>query len=161
MNALSPDAAHPLLRKARPEDVPAIHALLTLYAEKRLLLPRTKEDLLERIGNFSVAELDGRVVACAALRDYGGGLKEVRSLAVAPECARRKIGSALVLGMLRELRERGEHARVFALTYRSDFFLSLGFRIVDKKLFPEKIWSDCIICPKRYCCDETAVLLEL
>ncbi len=63
--------------------------------------------------------------------------------------------------MIQSLRERGEKARVFALTYRADFFQTLGFRIVDKGMFPEKIWSDCIICPKRYRCDETAVLLEV
>ena len=52
-------------------------------------------------------------------------------------------------------------ARVFALTYRANFFCRLGFRIVSKELFPQKIWSDCSVCPKKDRCDETAVLMEL
>ena len=60
------------------------------------------------------------------------------------------------------LRERGGGPfRVFALTYQEKFFRHLGFRIVDKSLFPEKIWSDCAVCPKKDRCDEIAVLMEI
>jgi amino-acid N-acetyltransferase len=51
--------------------------------------------------------------------------------------------------------------RIFALTYRADFFKKLGFVEVDKDVLPQKIWADCIHCPKYPDCDETAVLLEL
>ncbi len=52
------------------------------------------------------------------------------------------------------------HGRVFALTLRSNFFIRLGFQLVSKERFPEKIWNDCDNCPKQDCCDEDAVLLE-
>ena len=55
----------------------------------------------------------------------------------------------------------GKKARLFALTYRDNFFCNLGFRVVEKTLFPEKIWSDCERCPKKDHCDEIAVLMEL
>ncbi|NLE53895.1 MAG: GNAT family N-acetyltransferase, partial [Lentisphaerae bacterium] len=27
--------------------------------------------------------------------------------------------------------------------------------------FPEKVWSDCLACPKRHCCDEVALVMPL
>jgi len=150
-----------VFRHAGPGDVPAIHELVCLYAKERLLLPRPPEDILEKIGNFYILELNGQPVGCAALRDYGNSLYEIRSLAVRKEYLNRRFGSRMVEGLLKILREKGEPARVFALTYRENFFIHHGFRIVDKKCFPEKIWSDCVICPKKDRCDEIAVLLSL
>ena len=161
-----------LIRKARfdqslppeaPEnaDVMAIHDLLKVYAEDRLLLPRPPEDILEKIRNFRIAEVDGKFAGCAALRDYGNSLYEVRSLAVVKEFIGCRIGSQLVSRFLKEKQEEGVPAKIFALTYRDNFFCNLGFRIVEKDMFPEKIWSDCILCPKKNCCDEIAVLFEI
>ena len=161
-----------LIRKARfdqslppeaPEnaDVMAIHDLLKVYAEDRLLLPRPPEDILEKIRNFRIAEVDGKFAGCAALRDYGNSLYEVRSLAVVKEFVGCRIGSKLVSGFLEEKQAVGVPAKIFALTYRDNFFCNLGFRIVEKDMFPEKIWSDCERCPKKDRCDETAVFLEL
>lgn len=150
-----------LFRHAVPDDVPAIHELVCQYAKERLLLPRPPEDILEKIGNFHILEMNGRIVGCAALRNYGNALYEIRSLAVRKEYLNRRFGSRMVEGLLQLLRDKGEPARVFALTYRDHFFLTHGFHVVDKKLFPEKIWSDCVICPKKDRCDEIAVLLSL
>lgn len=149
------------VRAAAPEDVNFIYELLAGYAKERLLLPRPHLDLLERIGNFLIAEVEGEQAGCCALRDYGGGLYEVRSLAVAKKFLNRGIASEMVLCHMERLRKKGVPARLFALTYRDAFFNRLGFRIVDKSMFPEKIWSDCAICPKKDHCDETAVLTEL
>ena len=161
-----------LIRKARfdqslppdaPEnaDVMAVHDLLKIYAEEHLLLPRPPEDILEKIRNFRIAEVDGTFAGCAALRDYGNSLYEVRSLAVAKEFTGCRIGSKLVSGFLKEKQEEGAPAKIFALTYRDNFFCNLGFRIVEKDMFPEKIWSDCVLCSKKNCCDEIAVLFEI
>ena len=38
-----------------------------------------------------------------------------------------------------------------------DFFIKLGFKIVDKGTLPQKIWKDCFDCPKFPDCGETAV----
>jgi amino-acid N-acetyltransferase len=142
-------------------DVMAIHDLLKIYAEDRLLLPRPPEDILEKIRNFRIAEVNGEFAGCAALRDYGNSLYEVRSLAVKKEFTGQRIGSRLVSGFVDEMKAAGAPAKIFALTYRAEFFRNLGFQIVTKDLFPEKIWSDCILCPKLNCCDETAVLLSI
>ncbi len=150
-----------LIRAAVPEDVNNIHDVLELFAKERLLLPRTHLDLLVRIKNFRVAEVDGVFAGCAALRDYGNGLYEVRSLAVLPEYQQQGIASVLVKSQIETLQEKGEQVRLFALTYRANFFQRLGFHLVERDLFPEKIWSDCERCPKKDHCDETAVLMTI
>ncbi len=151
-----------VIRPAVPEDVNNIHDLLEVFAKEHLLLPRTHLDLLVRIGNFLVAEADGKFAGCCALRDYGSALYEIRSLAVVPEFQKCGIASALVKQHIRRLeKQNNEPVRLFALTYRTNFFLHLGFQVVERDLFPEKIWSDCERCPKNRNCDETAVLMPL
>ena len=148
-----------VIRKAEEKDVPAIYQILAVFAEQRLLLPRPQMDILLQIDTFHVACVDGEVAGCAALRDYGNELYEVRSLAVAEKFQNMRLASKLDTGQMNLL--AGKKARLFALTYRDNFFRNLGFRIVEKTLFPEKFWSDCERCPKKDHCDEIAVLMEL
>lgn len=149
------------LRPAVENDVENIWSLLGTYAKERLLLPRSQEDIKERLMNFRIAELEGKFVGCVAIRNYGNELYEVRSLAVVREYNNHGIGSAIVSAACDFLRSKEVPCKLFALTYRAHFFERLGFKIVDKNEFPEKIWSDCAICPKKEKCDETAVLIHL
>ena len=148
------------VRPAAAGDVDNILALLDEYAAEKLLLKRSREDLMEKLKNFRVGELNGEFACCTALRNFGDNLYEVRSLAVCRKFNNMGLGSQLVTEVLNQLRGEGHPARVFALTYRAHFFCRLGFRIVSKELFPQKIWSDCAVCAKKNCCDETAVLIE-
>ncbi|MDD5067860.1 MAG: GNAT family N-acetyltransferase, partial [bacterium] len=50
---------------------------------------------------------------------------------------------------------------VFALTYVDKFFIRLGFRRIDKKTLPHKIWSDCMDCVYFPNCKEIAVIKRL
>ena len=151
------------IRPARLEDATAIYALLATFSTEGKLLPRPVADIQARIANFIVAELDGSVAACGALRDFGNGLNEIRSLAVRRDLAGQGIGSRLVVALLRKAVERtnGKRGQVFALTYRVEFFRRLGFRVIDKYTFPPKIWSDCCVCPRKDHCDETAVVIDV
>ncbi len=150
------------LRDATPEDVTAIHEIVTEYVPEGLLLPRPVEDILQRIGNFMVAENEeGKVIACAALRDFGNSLYEIRSLAVRKALIAKGIGTALIKALIVRAKNKADHARVFALTYRVPFFTRMGFEIVDKQSFPEKIWADCRFCKNREQCGETAVAMEV
>ena len=87
-------------------------------------------------------------------------LVEVRSLAVLPAYRSYGVGGLLVHGLVAQARERGIPT-VFALTRAVPFFERLGFVVTDKERFPEKVWTDCAVCPLQQCCDETAVVLEL
>jgi amino-acid N-acetyltransferase len=125
------------------------------------LLPRTAENILKHISNFIVAEYRGCFIGTVALRDFGDSLYEIRSLAVKPGFEGGGTGSKLVESLLQGLKKADVHGRVFALTYRTAFFMRMGFKKVSKELFPQKIWSDCAACPKKDCCDEEAVMLEI
>ena len=150
------------VRKARGDDSLHIVDLLAIYARKSLLLPRTMEDISSRIDNFIVAQGgDEKIIGCCALRDYGNGLYEIRSLAVHGDFMNRGIGSELIRFSMEKIPAEGSLTKVFALTYRSELFIRLGFRKVQKEMFPEKIWADCSICKKKDNCDEEAVLIEL
>ena len=156
----TPSIETPLVRPAEIGDVPTIHHLLEIYAAKGNLLPRTFSELYRHLRDFFVIEVDGRVVACAALEIFTEDLGEVRSLVVDEAHERRGLGRLLVERVLDEARTIGLR-RVMALTYVPPFFHKLGFRTVGKETLPEKVWGVCVKCYKYNNCDETAVLKEL
>lgn len=151
--------ALPIVRKASPADVDAIFSLVELYTANGIVLRRSKEDILQHIGNFYVATLQNEPCACCAVRDFGNELLEVRSLVVDPAFQGRGIGKVMLKKIIADLLAQRENWRLFTLTLQVEFFRKLGFKEVNKELFPEKIWSDCSKCPKFNCCDETALLL--
>ncbi|MFA4943831.1 MAG: GNAT family N-acetyltransferase [Lentisphaeria bacterium] len=158
----------PILHKLRPArlaDAEVLVGLIAPYVESGLVLPRSAAEVREQAGQFLVAENGtGAIVGCVALRDYGAGLVEIRSLAVAPAFGNHGIGSHLVESAVALAKERGA-ARIFALTMRPHLFCRLGFHEVAKERwlreFPQKVWNDCRFCRKRDRCDETAVLLAV
>ena len=148
------------MRKATVRDAQAIHRLVSIYAEKGVLLPRSLSDIYERIRDFWLVEENGEVVGVCALSVFWSDIAEIRSLAVAPEKVNRGIGRILVKKALEEAKELGV-PKVFTLTYQVDFFRKLGFKVVDKETLPHKIWRDCINCVKFPNCDETAMEVEV
>ncbi|MBM3462458.1 MAG: N-acetyltransferase [Armatimonadetes bacterium] len=146
------------VRNARVADAAAITAMVNRYADDGLMLPKTLMEVYEHVREFVVAvDEDNQVIGCGALRIMGIDLAEVRSLATVQEAQGRGVGSRIVEALLDEARTLGLH-RIFALTYQIKFFERLGFRIVERHGFPEKVWADCKDCRKRNCCDETAMI---
>ncbi|MDX9982426.1 MAG: GNAT family N-acetyltransferase [Lentisphaeria bacterium] len=144
---------------AAAEDAEAIVGLLQPYVPLGIVLPRSVEEIRQRHADFLVARDGGRIVGTVALRDFGAGLHEIRSLVVDVAHAGHGLGSRLVEAAVREAVANGA-GRVFALTLRPHLFARLGFRQADMDLFPQKVWLDCAKCPKRDCCDEIALILE-
>ncbi|HIO41939.1 MAG TPA: N-acetyltransferase [Aquifex sp.] len=154
------ETAKGVLRKAKPKDAVKIHELVNEYAKEGLLLPLSLNKLYDNIRDFWVYEEGGEIVGCAALHIVWEDLAEIRSLAVKREHHKKGVGKKLVLRCLEEAKEY-DLKRVFVLTYQVEFFKKLGFRELDKRLLPHKVWSDCINCPKFPTCDETAMIREL
>lgn len=150
----------PSIRKAELRDVPALQSMINKYADQRLLLPRTFADLCENIGEFMVAEENGRVLACGALKSYDKNIAEIRSLCVEPGHKSSGLGRALTERLLNQARRR-KLKTVFALTVAPEFFQKCGFHEAPRENFPMKIWRDCLICPKLLCCDEKTMAFEL
>lgn len=147
-------------RKASTEDIDTLVRLIQEYAEKGIMLPRSREAIARMIETFVVAELDGTVVGCGSLFKLGTDLVEIRSLGITDGYKGQGIGSRLVDYLIEEAREM-QVPKVMALTYEVAFFQKNGFTVVQKEIFPEKVWTDCIHCKKQHCCDEIAVLRML
>lgn len=149
-----------MIRKARMSDVKGIHELIAEYARKGDMLPRSLADIYENLRDYFVfLGDDGELVGSAAIHIMWEDLAEVRSLAVREGKMRRGIGTQLVESCISEAIVLGI-ARVFALTYKPEFFEKLGFHVVDKSELPQKIWADCLKCSKFPDCDEVALVAD-
>ena len=128
-------------RRARTADVEAIHRINERFARRGILLSRTPDEIAEQLGTFRVSELDGEVVGIAALRDYGDGLGELRSLAVADSAQGRGMGEMLVRAIVRDARDAGI-GRLYVLTANPGYFALHDFEEVPWSDVPDVLDAD-------------------
>ena len=145
-------------RNAVLPDLEHIHAIIEPYADAGTLLPRSRAEVSENIRDFVVAEDGARILGCGALHLYGLHLAEIRSIAVAPESKGRGAGRALVEALMAEAR-RHSVTCVCLFTRTPSFFAHLGFEIASRAELPDKIYKDCVHCPKLTDCDEVAMVM--
>ena len=105
------------LRPATLEDAAGIIELTTPLVAAGLLLPRTRERVELDIDHFHVIELDGMVIACAALYGYDDDA-EIACVVTHPDHQRRERAERLV-ARLEGIAEGQGHRRVFALSTRA------------------------------------------
>lgn len=148
------------IRKADLRDVPELHQLINHYAAERVMLPRTLADLYEHLGEFTVAEENGKLLGCGALKFYSREIAEIRSLCVEVRLKSNGVGRKIAQSLLSDA-ERFGLKTVFALTVAPAFFGKLGFREVPRENFPTKVRRDCLRCELYATCNEKAVALEL
>ncbi len=152
-----------MLRKARVDDVKTIHRMINASSSKGEMLPRSLMDIYNSMRDFFVyTDEDAKEIkGICAMNIIWENLAEIRSLYVEETCRKQGIGRQLVEACISEAITLGLF-NVFTLTYKKEFFEKLGFREIDKKLLPEKIWSDCFHCSKYpdYC-DEVAMIIKL
>lgn len=156
-------------RSAQPADVPQILALVNRFAAQNIMLPRTEDSVRQTLPDWIVAEsveedmprsAEVDIVGCGALVPLTDKLAEVRSLAIHESQQGKGLGGELVLRLVARAKEQ-EYEQVCALTLRENFFLRLGFKMVDRWQISPKVWQACIYCPKFHRCDEVAVLMDL
>lgn len=148
------------IRKAKIVDVPALQGLINSFADRGELLHRSLNELYENLRDYFVTEESGEVVACCALHISWEDLAEIKSLVVSEAAQGQGLGADLLRACLAEARELGM-CKVFALTYKPGFFEKNGFVRVDKSQLPQKIWTECVCCPKFPDCGEEALILTL
>ncbi len=154
---------NPYLRKAKVQDVRFIHRMLLYHARQNLLLPRSYSELYGHLRDFFVVISDHHegVLGCGALSIVWEGLAEVRSLVMSETLRNQGFGRKLVDACLSEAVTLGIF-RVFTLTYQPAFFSHLGFEHISKDVLPQKIWADCLRCPKYPDdCDEVAMIMNM
>ncbi len=152
-----------MLRKARIGDVKTIHKLINVSAGKGEMLPRSLMDIYGSLRDFFVyfSEQDGEIIGVCAMNITWENLAEIRSLYVAELRRKEGLGRKLVEACISEAITL-ELYRVFTLTYQHEFFLKLGFKDIDRATLPQKVWSDCLRCPKYPdFCDEISMIMEL
>jgi amino-acid N-acetyltransferase len=151
------------IRKAVIGDVKGIHRIINRFADQGLMLPRSLSELYDHIRDYYVLEApDSHNAICGvcALGICWEDLAEIRSLALDEDQKGKGFGKKLVEVCIKEARDFGLK-KVFVLTYIPNFFKKQRFQEVEKASLPQKIWADCLKCPKFPDCDETALMIDL
>ncbi|MCK5286808.1 MAG: N-acetyltransferase [Thermodesulfovibrionia bacterium] len=145
------------IKKATIKDVSSIYSLVNECAKKDEMLPRSLNQIYENLRDFFICGDKGKIIGTSALHILWDNLAEIRSIAVLREYQNKGIGKRLVEECLKEAKVL-RVKKVFALTYNQSFLKKLGFKNINKNNLPQKIWGDCIKCPKFPKCDEVAVI---
>jgi len=87
-------------------------------------------------------------------------LAEIRTLAVKESLNGQGLGKKLVEYIMNEAKELGLK-KIFTLTYQTAFFEKCSFQEIGKDKMPQKIWKDCLNCPKFPNCDEVLMITEI
>ncbi len=152
-----------MLRKACIGDVKTIHRMINVSAGREEMLPRSLMDIYGSLRDFFVYydEESQYIQGICAMNIIWENLTEIRSLYVDERYRGKGIARNLVEACVSEAITL-ELYRIFTLTYQKEFFIHLGFKVVDRSSLSEKIWSDCFRCSKYpdYC-DEVAMIVEL
>ena len=153
-------AAVTSVRRARMSDVDKLHELVSYWAEKGEILPRTRENIIHDVQNFVVAEVAGKVVGCASLYIYEKGLAEIRSVVIEQDFHKQGQGQALVQYLL-EFANQMELQEIIVLTYIPQYFEALGFNTIDKASLADNIIEDSEPSPHKDPNDEVAMVYSV
>ncbi len=119
-----------VIRPARTSDVKAIRELVDSYAAPGQMLSKETVTLYESVQEFTVAEEDGVIVGCGALHVLWDDLAEVRTVAVKKELHKKGIGHQILEKIIERARDVGV-ARIFCLTFQTEFFGRHGFVVIE------------------------------
>lgn len=148
-------AAQLAVRKAVINDVPRLQKMINGFADKNEMLHGSMNKLYENIRNFVVVE-DGELLgAVGAIHVTWDDLAELKCVAAGRSPG--GWGRMIVNRCLEDARELGLR-RIFALTYKPEFFEKYGFKVVDRSTLPHKVWGECIKCLKYPNCNEIAMI---
>lgn len=168
------DESQIIIQKAQIGDVEEIIELVNTFAASNLMLARGPQYLYENIRDFVIAcdrnvpvrsltenkEVLHLMVACGSLHVLWEDIAEIRALAIHPDYQHLGLGSKLVEYMEQEAKLLGIK-QLFTFTLTEDFFETLGFKKINRKNLPAKVWGECSRCPKYFQCDEVGMVLEL
>lgn len=129
-----------VVRRARTGDVRRIKELVDHYAG-RVLLAKELVTLYEAVQEFWVAESAGRIVGCGALHVLWEDLAEIRTVAVAVDQVGRGVGHAIVARLVGVGRDLGL-ARLFVLTFETEFFARHGFVKIDGTPVSQQVYDE-------------------
>ncbi|CAN5915623.1 amino-acid N-acetyltransferase [soil metagenome] len=130
------------VRNARTSDVPALLSIMRQSVEDAALAPRTREQMLKRIGDFFVLELDGNAVGTVAVHTYVGDdnvkFAELACLLVRRAHKNKGHGRKLVAYAEEMAKQRGCEW-IFALSTQAFRFFEekMGYEEANPDVLPE------------------------
>lgn len=128
----SQDYGH--IRPITQTDIPAVLSVMNPFIQKKILLPRTEEDLNNRLNDIVVYEIDGGIRATASLHIYDNKQAEIAGVAVDESFSNLGIGPKLMEYLIQRARNQKISSVFILTTQTSDWFEQLGFE-------PDKIAS--------------------
>ena len=138
-----------------------MQTLVAPYIKNGTILYRSDNEVATTIRSYTVIKDDGKIVGFSALHIHSLELCEIRSLIIDENHRGQNIASNLVQELLKEAKELGLK-EVLALTYVDEFFIKLGFNIIDKEQIPDhKIWLDCSRCKHFPVCNEISLIKQI
>jgi amino-acid N-acetyltransferase len=135
-----------VIRPARTDDVPAVHALLEPLVARRILLGKELVSLYEAVQEFVVAESAGEVLGCGALHVIWRDIGEVRTLLVREDRLHEGIGGRLVEVLEARAIELGLE-RLFCLTFEVSFFTRHGFSPIGEQIVDPDVYAQLLRSP--------------
>lgn len=127
-----------LLRDASIDDVAGILSLIRPLEEDGSLVVRSRELLENEITNFSVIELEGVVIACAALYEIGDNCAEIACIAINKNSQKNGYGDRLLTSLESKARENGIDRLFVLTTVATHWFIEKGFSEVALSDLPEQ-----------------------
>jgi len=119
-----------VVRPARTSDIKAIRSIIDTYVLGRRLLSKETVTLYETVQEFTIAEYEGEIVGCGALHVLWEDLAEVRTVAVRESMRGKGVGNAIIENIVERAYSLGV-ARIFCLTFETDFFGRNGFEVIE------------------------------
>lgn len=117
------------LRQATIEDVGGLIDLISPLEEQGVLVRRSREVLEREIGQFSIVERDGLIIACAALYPFADSQAgELACLAVNPEYRHGQRGDELLEVIEQRARALGLKSLFVLTTRTAHWFRERGFQ---------------------------------
>lgn len=148
------------LRTGVAADAKRLHALIAASQAEGHLLPRTLPEITFNAGRFVVATRGKKVVGGAELAPLSPQVAEVRSLVVDPSARSLGVGGRIVEELRARARREG-YDKLCAFTHAPGYFMPMGFSIVPHLWVTEKVYTDCVKCPRFRHCGQYAMVLPL
>jgi len=122
------------IRPATSRDVDGISSLLQPLVAAGVVLPRSTEDLLNEINDFTVVERESKVLACVCLKDVGVNARGQSCAEVAAFCVDSSYrnggrGDSLLDYVEQKARAAGFDILVLLTTRTADWFCCRGFSL--------------------------------
>ena len=148
------------IRSADASHARRLHALIAANLDEGRLLPRNLSEIRTHAGRFVIAVRGRTIVGCAELAPLGAHVAEVRSLAVDAGERGTGVGTSLVEELRRRARSDG-YEKLCVFTHAPGYFVGIGFSIVPHLWLLEKLFTDCMQCPRFHHCGQYAMVVPL